>query len=609
MTARWPGGTGETDRDVEGNDLGDPSRLLALDRVGLSADPDARMDEIAEWVRRGIGVPVALVSLVRSSSQVLLGVAGLAEPRRSTPLSHTFSQHVVRTAEPLLINDARGHPLVDGNADRGVAAYAGMPLTDGNGLVLGALCALDTVPRNWTSTEIDTLRRIAQACATELRLRLARHDSNVEEIRRDATDMAHQPSFARSQALLLASQAFTQTTTSDDVLTRIRDLVKSELQPSLVITVMVEDKRLHRLDDLGEPGLPSWFGIDEPDPAAAAIREQRLVHHPDRQSFEAEYPAEVGAVLRRLGVHTCVAVPLPGPAGPIGAIVLGWDRPAAVESADLLTIASVAGYAGQAFDRAGELQYRISVAHEMQNAMLTSLPTVDGLEMAARYEPADSREQVGGDWYDAAQFLDPTRPGARVVAVSVGDVVGHAVRAATVMGQVRSMLRQSAWDHPGMPPSVTLRAFESASLGLNLGAAGTAVVAHLHRDEDGRWSMIWTNAGHPPPILLLPDGRTELLDAHDPLFGFAFAAQLPRTDHHCRIEPGALLFLYTDGLVERRSSDLDAGIATLRQLLLGLRDRPLDEIVNTVVDTLAPNAPDDVVAFAVRFQGAGRESV
>ena len=162
-------------------------------------------------------------------------------------------------------------------------------------------------------------------------------------------------------------------------------------------------------------------------------------------------------------------------------------------------------------DRALRLQYRTGVAHQLQQAMLTSLPEVPGLEMAARYHPADSREHVGGDWYDAAFIPDPQGPGDEILAVCVGDVVGHTLRAATLMGQVRAMLRQAGWDRPGEPPSHALTALELATTGLGLAATGTAVLAHLRRTVAGQWSVTWSNAGHPPPVLLCPDGSTMLL--------------------------------------------------------------------------------------------------
>ena len=103
------------------------------------------------------------------------------------------------------------------------------------------------------------------------------------------------------------------------------------------------------------------------------------------------------------------------------------------------------------------------------------------------------------------------------------------------------------------------RALVVAATGLvvGLGAAGTAVVAHMHRPPGAPWVVRWTNAGHPAPLLLRPDGRTELLADHDALFGFAITDGLTRTDHELVVEPGSTLFLYSDGLVERPGSDID----------------------------------------------------
>jgi GAF domain-containing protein len=627
MSEVRPGGTGDDGSAgaADGGSLCSPARLRALERAGLGPEPDPDMEFYAGWIRRALDVPVALVSLVQADQQVFPGMSGLPEPwatKRSTPLSHSFCRHVVITAQPLVIADTRAHPLGRDNLavpELGVAAYAGVPLTDEAGNVLGSLCAIDTEPRTWTAEELETLLDVARACSTDLRLRLARFDASQEGDRRDEFEQAQRRAYERSQTLLLASQAFTDTRTMEDVRARIGDLLTVELNPAYVGVVLLDERgRLRRLDPgAGEPmsaatrgarrdaSLTQVLPLDAPLPSVVAIRERRIVHHLERDDFDRRYPAQTQAVLRDLGLHSVVAVPLPGGGEPIGAVVLGWSVPHAVEPADLLTIAAIAGYAGQALDRARVLYHRISVAHELQNAMLTTLPRIDGLPMAARYEPADARENVGGDWFDAAPLFDAEHPDEQILAVSVGDIVGHTLHAATIMGQVRSMLRQSAWDHPGGPPSLILGAFETASLGLGLTAAGTTVVAHLRRDRARRWTMTWTNAGHPPPILLLPEGGTELLSEHDALFGFALTSSLERRDHRRDIAPGTTLFLYTDGLVERRDSDLDAGTDALLAVLDEVRDRPPQEIVDVAVTRLAADSPDDVVAFAIRFPAPG----
>jgi GAF domain-containing protein len=564
----------------------DPDRLQSLAEAGLTAAADARMESIAERVRRWVGVPVALVSLVQPDRQVFPGLAGLPEPwasMRSTPLTHSFCQHVVTFGEPLVVPDARHHPLVRDNlavTDLGVVAYAGMPLTDEAGNVLGSLCAIDDTPRRWTDAEQDALRDLADACSVELRLRLVRFEAQVERSRRDQLEEELRRSFDRARTLLIASQAFTETVTVDDVRCRVAELVRSELAPSYATLVLPDDPV-------------------RPVPIGTAVGEQQVVAYPDRITFDAHHAEPARERLRALGLHAVVAAPLLTADGPTGTLVLGWDAPHPLEASDLLTVSTLAGFAAQALDRALRLQHRTGVAHQLQEAMLTSLPDVPGLDMAACYHPADSREHVGGDWYDAAFIPDPHRPGDEVLAVCVGDVVGHTLQAATVMGQVRPMLRQAAWDHPGEPPSRALTALELATDGLGVHATGTAVLVHLRRGATGGWSATWSNAGHPPPILIGPDGGATLLDGHDILFGYPALRAGPRRDHHRDLAPGSTLFLYTDGLVERRGSDIDTGIDRLVRLLGAHRDRAPTELVTLAVDLLAADSPDDAVAFAI----------
>jgi serine phosphatase RsbU (regulator of sigma subunit) len=237
--------------------------------------------------------------------------------------------------------------------------------------------------------------------------------------------------------------------------------------------------------------------------------------------------------------------------------------------------------------------------------MLPNLTRIPGLDVAAAYQPADNREHVGGDWYDAVVLPDPDRPGRRVLAVTVGDIVGHTLQAATIMGQVRSMLRQASWDRLGAPPSEIIAALETATAGLEMSARGTAVLAHLEPNPDGHWTMTWSNAGHPPPIVVEPDGSARLLDDHDHLFGFSVFGHLPRHDHHVDLQPGCTLFLYSDGLVERRGHDLDRGTDHLLDLLRANRHLTSTEIVDTTVGKLASDSPDDVVAFAIQIPPVG----
>ncbi|MFI5593935.1 GAF domain-containing protein [Amycolatopsis sp. NPDC051758] len=165
-----------------GTELTDAGRSGALRDTGLSAAPDAGMDRFARLVTSVLEVPVALVSLVEPGRQVFPGMNGLAEPwarARQTPLTHSMCRHVVLSREPLILPDAREDELTCANLaieDLGVVGYAGMPLTDADGHVLGSLCAIDTEPHAWTARELQDLADLAAACSAELRLRIvSRH--------------------------------------------------------------------------------------------------------------------------------------------------------------------------------------------------------------------------------------------------------------------------------------------------------------------------------------------------------------------------------------------------------------------------------------------------
>jgi GAF domain-containing protein len=158
--------------------VGDPRRLRALQRSGLlGIRDDPAFDRLTRMATRVLGAPVALVSLVDRDRQVFASCLGLPEPwatRGETPLSHSFCQHAVDAREPLVVEDAREHPLLRTNLairDLGVVAYAGIPLIDDDGHALGTLCVIDDKPRRWTAEEIDLLRDLASSVMSEIRLR------------------------------------------------------------------------------------------------------------------------------------------------------------------------------------------------------------------------------------------------------------------------------------------------------------------------------------------------------------------------------------------------------------------------------------------------------
>ncbi len=152
-------------------------RLDALRATGLlDSDITPSFDRLARLAAHVLNAPVALVSLVDSDRQYFKSCLGLPEPwasQRQSPLSHSFCQHAVASREPLLVNDAREHPVLCDNLairDMGVIAYAGIPLIDADGHALGTLCVIDSRPRHWATHQVQLLSDLAASVVTEISL-------------------------------------------------------------------------------------------------------------------------------------------------------------------------------------------------------------------------------------------------------------------------------------------------------------------------------------------------------------------------------------------------------------------------------------------------------
>ncbi|WP_103347641.1 PP2C family protein-serine/threonine phosphatase [Amycolatopsis sp. CA-128772] len=281
---------------------------------------------------------------------------------------------------------------------------------------------------------------------------------------------------------------------------------------------------------------------------------------------------------------------------------MGWDIRHEMVVVERAGVTAPAGYTARAVERALFVDDRVVVARLLQEAMLTELPEVEGLELAALYRPAATGDLVGGDWYDAYP-LPAAGPGAATLAVSIGDITGHDTEAATLMGQLRSLLRQADLDHPGAGPADIVTALEHANRTLEIGAGGTLVHGDLRPLPDGAWEPAWTTAGHPRPLVRAADRSVrELSEADLLLFPDGPVA---RATHRMVLPRGSVLLLYTDGLVERPGADVDAEVAGAGALLATHGDRPLPDLLAELTDRLAgPEPGDDVALLAVRIPGA-----
>ncbi|NNH22164.1 PP2C family protein-serine/threonine phosphatase [Pseudokineococcus marinus] len=270
---------------------------------------------------------------------------------------------------------------------------------------------------------------------------------------------------------------------------------------------------------------------------------------------------------------------------------------AALDRAHAHTLEQAAGDVTRALSRA------------LQESMLTDLPQPDHLHLHTRYVPAMDTAKIGGDWYDALVLPD----GA--TAVVIGDVVGHDVQAAAAMGQVRAMLRTLSWAFEE-PPSVILTRLDQALRDLRVTCMATVLLARIEQTPAdaavGLRRLRWSDAGHPPPLLVHPDGTAELLTARNDLL-VGVHPDAPRHDHTATLPPGSTLVLYTDGLVERRDQPLSTGLETLRTTAARHADLPLPAFVDALLahDTRTGRGTgrphdDDVAVLAVRMHPEDR---
>nr|WP_237545962.1 ATP-binding SpoIIE family protein phosphatase [Streptomyces sp. SID1046] len=304
--------------------------------------------------------------------------------------------------------------------------------------------------------------------------------------------------------------------------------------------------------------------------------------------------------------NRAVLAPLRGRRRVIGAAVFlrSPERPA-FEPNDLLVAAQLATHTALGIDKAVLYGREAYIADELQRTMLPdSLPQPTGVRLASRYLPAAETARVGGDWYDAIPL-----PGSRVALV-VGDVMGHSMTSAAIMGQLRTTAQTLA--QLDLPPAEVLHHLDEQAQ--RLGSDRMATCLYAVYDPVAHRITI-ANAGHPPPVLLHLGGRAEVLrvppGAPIGVGGVDFEAV------ELDAPAGGTLLLYTDGLVESRLRDVWTGIEQLRERLAttaqltGLdHPPPLEALCDDVLDMLGPgDRDDDIALLAARFDGIAPSDV
>jgi hypothetical protein len=258
---------------------------------------------------------------------------------------------------------------------------------------------------------------------------------------------------------------------------------------------------------------------------------------------------------------------------------------------DEAIVRALAGAAGVAIDNA-RLFGRVRDSAELfQRLLLPVLPDLTPFTGAAVYQPAAEPASVGGDWYDAVVLPD------NACAAVIGDVVGHDLHAAAAMAQVRNMLRALLYDRKSPPSEVLIQLDRTVHDIADLPVI-TVCLARIEPAAQG-WMLHWSIAGHLPPLILTPDGRTTYLHA-EPGIPLGIDPDVHRPDHTHPLPPGTTVLLFTDGLVEHPDHPIDDRLAALADLAAAHAALPLDDLVHTLAAQHPSDGHDDMAVLALR---------
>jgi serine phosphatase RsbU (regulator of sigma subunit) len=583
-------------------------RLAALAGVALRLAGVQNEAELVAVITDGglavVGSPGGAVAVregdvLRSVVSEQLGGATTQEAYGTLPLDGPLPVCVAaRTGRPVLLPDLEASlafaPEMAGVvAATGGVAYASLPLRT-PGRDIGVLTIVWDRPRTFGPAEVEVITAFAAQCSQAL----DRIQTRQAELR-----SARQLAALAELALTLGRAESVPELTA---LVVDRGLAVLGAQGGAVAVADAEDPTTLRLvvtEGLGPVAQRTYqlVTLDGPMPVSVAARTGRPVVVHDAAEALAFAP-EMAQVMADTGCQAWFAQPLTTGGRLVGALVVGWAEPQQFGPAESDVITAFASQAAQVLDRlqtrAAERTALAALAgtvEALQRSLLSDPPEPDHLQVAVRYLPAARQAQVGGDWYDSFVLAD-----GRTVLV-IGDVTGHDSDAAAAMAQVRNVLRGVA-HHSGGTPAEVLAGLDRAMRDLAIGTLATAVLASVEQTPAdavrGARVLRWSNAGHPPPLLVTPDGAVEeLTRPTDLLLGVDPA--WPRSDHTQDLPPGSTVLLYTDGLVERRGVPLDDGVRWLSGLVQSLRHLPLEEVCDAVLAELS-DVDDDVALLAIR---------
>ena len=520
----------------------------------------------------------------REAPEILTEI-GLSDERLQTELTgpiteaaHSGSILVVGTGSP---SGLHANAVRAAIGEAGLEGAVCVPLNVGT-RVLGALLLCFRSPDPLPADDTALLQTLARIGAQALeRSRLFDDEQRLRQ---------------RSERIQLMTESLSGSLTQRDVAEVVVDaLVHVAGANAAALSIVVEERQLQRKlfwRGYEAEAQESWLEIplEAPTPGNQALRTRSVVFYDSLDALRLDFP-EAAENMRSAGHESFLFVPLVAGGSTRGLVVTSWADRVALSGEDRAFIETLANQAAQALDRARHFESERTIAETLQRSVLpATLPRVESLQLAARYLPGTDEVDVGGDWFDA-MLLSNGRLG-----LAVGDVVGKGVQAAATMAQLRNALRAFALDQ--MKPSSTMTRLNRLTDELSESTFATVVYAVLDPDTG---VCRFTCAGHPPPLVVHPDGRAEYLEGGRGL-PLGTSPDVRYRQQTVELPVGSTLILYTDGLVERRSEPIDEGLERLREAAEEASGEP-ERIVEHIIERLVGSGGrrDDIAVLAVRM--------
>lgn len=411
----------------------------------------------------------------------------------------------------------------------------------------------------------------------------------VDQRRQLEQSMAHvQEAAARTTALQAVTAALAAAATPDDVYRAMGTVVRPSAGGQGLVVLLVQAGRLVLRYHAGyEDDVVRQLRdvpLSHPYPATAVARTGRARFIGSPREFEAAQPGPASAISGG-GRSAWAFLPLTTAGQTLGTLVIGYREPRRFDEQERANLIAFSSTAAQALHRALLHQAQLSIAADLQRALLPAvLPGLAGARHAVRYLPWTEGADVGGDWYDVIP-IDRDR-----AAVVIGDVAGHSPQAAAVMGQLRSALRAYAAD--GAEPAEVIRRTNLHLRRYEPDAMATCCYLELHL---GRGTATAVLAGHPPPIVHTAGHAAPLRLKPGPPLGTQGATYQPRP---VTLPAGCCVVLYTEGLIEDRRLTLDRGLTELCQAIeSGPVDDPEALVTHILSAGVGPHPRSDDVAI------------